>query len=193
MDEGWLDAEAAVAFSRSLCIAPDDADGLDGLARALARSGDKTGALAAHSRAIAQRPDSATLRTHHASSLLICGEPEQAQVEAEAALELDPHDQQAWALLGLAWRALGDPREPWLNDTDTLVQTFDLPAPVGFGTIEAMEDQEFLAQRGLWDGDVIVGGGGQGWRFGRDRLRIGRLQCAAEETDYEGRAEDITG
>ena len=133
-------ADAAESFASGLRKRPDDAELLDGLARSLARRGDIAAALDAHARAIASRPGNADFRVHHATSLLMAGEPQFAQAEAEVALRLAPEDQHALALLGLAWRALGDPREAWLNDTERLVQSFDLPAPPGFASTEAFND-----------------------------------------------------
>ena len=53
-----------------------------------------------------------------------------AAAAAEAAIDAVrrvPDDQSGWALLGTAWRLLGDPRERWLCDYDRLVMTIDLP------------------------------------------------------------------
>jgi tetratricopeptide (TPR) repeat protein len=50
---------------------------------------------------------------HH---LLARHEPDRAAAAAEEALALDPDAQMAWALLGTAWRLMGDAREHWLYD-----------------------------------------------------------------------------
>jgi hypothetical protein len=51
---------------------------------------------------------------------------------AETAVRLDPLDQQAWATLGLAWRATGHPADGWLDDYQKHVQVYDLAPPEGW-------------------------------------------------------------
>ena len=41
---------------------------------------------------------------------------------------VDRFDQNAWAMLSVAWRLLDDPREQWLCDYDRLVMITDVPA-----------------------------------------------------------------
>ena len=48
------------------------------------------------------------------------------------ALELDPHNQEAWSHLGTAWRLAGDPREEWLFDYERLVGYVEVEPPAGF-------------------------------------------------------------
>jgi hypothetical protein len=64
--------------------------------------------------------------------LLQAGQHTQAAQVAETAVRLDPLDQQAWATLGLAWRATGHPGEHWLDDYAQHVQAYDLPPPEGW-------------------------------------------------------------
>lgn len=56
-----------------------------------------------------------------ATNLLTLHEASPAAALAEQALQRAPQDQEAWALLGTAWRLLGDARAAWLFDTDRLV------------------------------------------------------------------------
>ena len=81
-------------------------------------------------------PGEAPLRINQAASLLLAGQPDAAAVAAQLACELAPEDQNAWALLGLAWRLLGDPREAWLNDYRWVVAV-DLEPPAGYADMAA--------------------------------------------------------
>lgn len=137
--ERW--ADAAQVFGQALDREPGRAHWHDGLGRCLVRMGDIEAGLARHAQAVALAPHDAELRSNHAMSLLIARRPADARDEAEAALALAPLDQQALALLGLAWRLLGDPREAWLNDHARLVRVVDLAPPDGYGDIDTfMQD-----------------------------------------------------
>jgi uncharacterized protein (TIGR02466 family) len=104
----------------------------DGLGQALSRLGRFEEALAAHRRAVELAPQEAATHISHASSLLQAGQTPLAAQAAETAVRLAPLDQQAWAVLGLAWRANGDAREAWLDDYRQHVQVFDLEPPKGW-------------------------------------------------------------
>jgi len=141
-------ADAAACFEQALQCDPPAAVFHDGLARALARLGRLDESLAHHAHAVALAPADAPLRTSHATTLLMARRADAAAVQAQAACELGPDDQQAWALLGLAWRLSGDPREPWLNDMARLVSVVDLQAPPGFDDMESFNRalaQELIA------------------------------------------------
>lgn len=126
--------EARGAFEEALLRCRGDvakAEALDGLARCLVRLGDFDQGLDAHERAVALAPRKAELRVNHAASLLVAGRAAAAASVAQAALAVAPEHQHALALLGLAWRSLGDPRECWLNDYERFVGVFDLTAGAG--------------------------------------------------------------
>jgi len=125
-------ADAAACFELALQRDTPAAGFHDGLARALARLGNFEGSLAHHSQALALSPADAALRTSHATTLLMARRADAAADQAQAACALAPDDQLAWALLGLAWKLVGDPRETWLNDMRRLVSVVDLQAPPGF-------------------------------------------------------------
>ena len=125
-------AEAAAAYAMAAASDGAAAGYFDGLGQALSRLGRFDESLAAHRRAVELAPQQAATRINFASSLLQAGQAKQAAHEAEVAVRLDPLDQQAWALLGLAWRATGDTREAWLNDYHQQVQVFDLEPPDGW-------------------------------------------------------------
>jgi hypothetical protein len=81
-------------------------------------------------------PQDPSIRTNQASTMLMAGLLAEAAAAAQAACELSPLDQNAWALKGLAWRLLGDPREAWLNGPQW-IQAVDLPVPHGHASMEA--------------------------------------------------------
>ena len=129
-------ADAATAYAEALRRAPQSAALHDGLANCLVRIGEIDAGLAAHNRAIDLAPRDVQAHVNHATSLLIARRAESAARAAERACELAPDNQNAWALLGLAWRVLGDPREAWLND-DARVMAVDLPPPSGFADMDS--------------------------------------------------------
>ena len=130
-------ADAAAVFEQALARAPGAAPWLDGLGRCLVRLGQHARGLQAHERAIAAQGAQSDLRVNWASSLLIAGQSAAAAEQAQAAIALAPLDQQAWALLGTAWRLLGDPRAVWLHDAVRLVSVVDLAPPAGFESMAA--------------------------------------------------------
>ena len=137
-------ADAAAAFEQALARAPEAAPWLDGLGRCLVRMGQHVQGLQAHEKAIALQGGQAELRINWAGSLLVAGRPAEAAEQAQLALTLTPLDQQAWALLGSAWRLLGDPRAEWLHDVERLVKVVDLAPPPGFASMATFN--EALAQ-----------------------------------------------
>ena len=128
-------ADAAAAFTLAAAAQPDAPGYLDGLGQALSRLGRFEDALSAHRRAVELAPAHAAVHVSHASSLLQAGQVEPAAQAAQVAVRLDPLDQQAWAMLGVAWRAgeAGISRsEAWLNDYGQHVQVYDLAPPDGW-------------------------------------------------------------
>ena len=130
-------ADAAAAFSLALEREPQAAGFLDGLGRCQVRLGEVDAGLASHRRAIALAPGNAELHANHAASLLVARRPDAALDQAEIAHQLAPMDQYALALMGLAWRALADPREAWLNDYQGMVQIFELEPPPGWADMDS--------------------------------------------------------
>ena len=130
-------AEAAAAFARAAACADTVPGYFDGLGQALARQGHFDAALAAHRRAVELAPQQAATHISHATCLLQAGELALAAQVAEGAVRLDPLDQQAWATLGLAWRATSHPGQHWLDDYAQHVQVYDLPPPEGWPDMAA--------------------------------------------------------
>lgn len=80
-------------------------------------------------------PSNSDLAFHLCAALLRKGDPQKAAVAAEQGLQLAPADQLGLALLGSAWRMMGNARDEELNGYDSLIGIFDLPAPKGFSSM----------------------------------------------------------
>ena len=87
----------------------------------------------------------ANLLSCAAEAALLGGDPEKAVMLCERALALEPTDQIALAMLGTAWRMLGDERDEALNGYDSLIQIYDLEPPEGFSDMES-----FNAELNAW-------------------------------------------
>jgi Tfp pilus assembly protein PilF len=109
-------------------------------ASALAMLGDLGQAKQILENLTSQYPDDTTPHNIFTHVLLALGEPDRAEKHALKATTLTPVDQSGWSYLTLIWRLLGDPREYWLADYETLVRPVDIEAPPGYQTIE-----DFLA------------------------------------------------
>ena len=125
-------AHAQQTFRHALRIAPDNADVLQGLGKALEALNDPDGADVAYAAGLAADPENGAILEGHAAFLLRRGDAQLAEPVAEKAWHLNPNSQTALALLGLCWRAAGDSRDAWLNDYQNHVQVFDLDAPAGY-------------------------------------------------------------
>jgi tetratricopeptide (TPR) repeat protein len=75
----------------------------------------------------------------YARHLMTAGRADEAAERLLEATRIAPHNQEAWANLGTAWRLLGDPREHWLCDYEQFVGAVDVEPPPG------MTEDEFLA------------------------------------------------
>ena len=124
--------EASEAYAEASQRSPETAGLLDGLARCLVRLGDVDKGLAIHARAVELAPSDVGIRSSHANSLLIARRAQAAEIEAAAACASAPDDQFAWALRGLAWQALADPRATWLNGGQRFISAIDLEPPEGY-------------------------------------------------------------
>ena len=95
-------------------------------AQALSWQGNDAAALDLLHRAVAVDPAHQPLHTTIAHVALKSGDPATARAAAMQAAQLAPEDQTAWALLSVALRLLGDPREHWLTDYDSHIGIVDL-------------------------------------------------------------------
>lgn len=74
---------------------------------------------------------------HRAWAALRLGAVDEAEQAALLASRLQPQEQTGWALLGIAWRLKGDPREQWLLDYETMISANDLVTPRGWASTGA--------------------------------------------------------
>jgi tetratricopeptide (TPR) repeat protein len=138
--------------------------------------------------AIRRDPENPDLCFRLCAALLRKGDPQKAAFLTELGLRQTPADQLGLALLGSAWRMMGDERDEELSGYDSLIRTFDLPPPEGFSSmtqfnieLAACLDQlhpptrEYLAQS--------LRGGSQtsGRLFGTGHDLIERLQVRIRE------------
>lgn len=145
-------AEAAEAFARAAHLGPA-AGYFDGLGQALARLGRHDEALHAHRQAVALAPELAATHISHAACLLQAGQAPAAVVSAQTAVRLAPTDQQAWAMLDLAWRATDHPGAQWLNDYGRMIHVYELEPPPGWPDIDAFNAALTQALLGLHTDD----------------------------------------
>ncbi|HKS57528.1 MAG TPA: tetratricopeptide repeat protein [Steroidobacteraceae bacterium] len=117
------------------------------LGRALASQGRTSEAYRHVQHALDSDPQP-RFRLDAARLCLIGNDAAAALSHLDAVLEATPNDQVAIAYRGVCWRLLGDAREPALNDYSRFVQTFDLPAPSGYSSIDAFNQDlaRMLAQ-----------------------------------------------
>jgi len=141
-----------IALARALLEADRAAESLDWLhplrravadepvldwlaADALDRLDRSAEAAVLYARVAARLGDSrADFLNAHARHAFRRGDPALARDCAERAVRRDPGNQEAWSLLGLAWRLAGDPREFWLFGYEQLVGELDIETPPGFAS-----------------------------------------------------------
>jgi tetratricopeptide (TPR) repeat protein len=114
---------------------PANLNAVLGAAAALNQLGRHGNAFMELERALGRYPQSAPLYHQLAATALEAREPHGAAAMAEKAPTLAPLDQYGLALLGSAWRMLGDERDEILNAYDALIAVFDLETPDGFSTM----------------------------------------------------------
>lgn len=128
--------EASDTFAHALSLAPGNVVAREGFAAALSRLGEYGPALNEYYALLDAYPDNVEIRCSFAECLMRSGDPRKGAREAEEAMNRAPDNQLAIALWGTALRQLGDGREEEFNDTENLVQVFDLEAPEGFTDME---------------------------------------------------------
>ena len=60
----------------------------------------------------------------------------EAQEVLNNVLQQQPDNKHGWALLGIVWKMLGDPRSEVLNDYDQLVREYFIDVPKGYDSVE---------------------------------------------------------
>jgi Flp pilus assembly protein TadD len=126
---------ALEAFAQALHLAPDDPVVLNCYAVTAGALGRAEEAVAMHERSAALSPDGINGNSNFATTLLRVGDPQRALQMLAGNLQRAPLDQNTLALMSVAFRALGDPRDAWLMGYDTLVRVFDLEPPAGYADI----------------------------------------------------------
>ena len=91
------------------------------------------------------RTRNALLYQQRAATALQARDPQKAAAMAEKSLTLSPVDQSGLAVLGTAWRMMGDERDEMLNGYDDLIRVFDLEPPQGFSSMA-----DFNAELNAW-------------------------------------------
>jgi hypothetical protein len=76
-----------------------------------------------------------------AEAALLAGDPEKAAALCQKSVALAPYDQATLAILGTAWRMLGDERDEALNGYDSLIQIYDLGPPDGFSDMDSFNTE----------------------------------------------------
>ncbi|MEO7815124.1 MAG: tetratricopeptide repeat protein, partial [Sphingomicrobium sp.] len=99
-------------------------------------SGDASAALDRLSRLPAELNASPASTIGRAQLAIRAGDPALGARLAEEYTRHQPAAQLGWAVLGIAWRLTGDPREQWLCDYERLVMVTDVPSPCGLGAAE---------------------------------------------------------
>jgi len=127
--------EAHTIFAALLARDPANLAAAVGAATALVQMKRYGEAEVLFESAIARDPVNPDLAFHLCAALLRKGDPQKAALVAEQGLRLSPADQLGLALLGCAWRMMGDERDEDLNGYDRLIQIFDLPPPEGFSNM----------------------------------------------------------
>jgi Flp pilus assembly protein TadD len=100
--------DAKEELEKALGVRPQDAQGQDLLAGVYFRLGVYPSAIRLWRGLLEEFPDDVVLRVNLGLCLFKTGQPEEARVELERALELDPEHARAWGYLGLTMWRLGD-------------------------------------------------------------------------------------
>jgi len=124
-------------FERAAPMMPGHVSPHDGLGMILARLNEFDAAIAEHEIALKMEPDNAHVWRNYSETLLRAGDAKKALVAADESLALEPNHQGAHAMRGVALDLLGDPRGDHLNDTENLVQVFELEPPQGYSDMES--------------------------------------------------------
>src|SRR5262249_30498733 len=114
--------------------APDRADIVSALGRALATQGRFSESIPHFQAAMAAEPGEVRHHRGLSEALLRAGEAKDARAVLRDALAIDPHDQITLAHLTVALRELGDSDYDRLVDP-RLVREFEIAPPPGFGDV----------------------------------------------------------
>lgn len=125
-------AEEALAHAKRVRAESDSPPAAVAHAGALLQLGDIDGATQVLEDASPRMGASPGFCIAFARQLIRARRPDAAASRAEFAAQRTPLDQEAWALLSVAWRMLDDPREDWLCDYERFVMVDDVAPPAGY-------------------------------------------------------------
>ncbi|MEI7791602.1 MAG: putative 2OG-Fe(II) oxygenase [Alphaproteobacteria bacterium] len=137
--------EALEVYRAAQALAPDDKAIATGVGNALNLMKRPAEALKVFDEVMARFGEDANLLSCAAEGAILSGDPQRGAALCEKSLMLAPHDQVALAMLGTAWRMLGDERDEALSGYDTLIKAYDLEPPEGFSDVES-----FNAELNAW-------------------------------------------
>jgi len=112
-----------------------------GVGLALVKSGNHAEAAAMLEEVARKFPDSVDVYCNLAGALAQAGDPQKGSVMAGRALEIEPGNQIALAMLGTCWRLMDDARDMVLNGYEDLIQQFDLEPPDGFSDMASFNQE----------------------------------------------------
>jgi tetratricopeptide (TPR) repeat protein len=190
---------ARECFERAASLLPQHPAPHDGLGLSLARLDNFDAAIREHEAAIALEPRNAKARRNFAETLLRAGDAPRALEVVEQALAIEPQDQYAIALLGVALRLLSDIREEQLNDCEKLVRVYEVAPPPGYASIEAFNvdlntylDRLHRDRRECVDQTLRRGSQTLDNLFGRGHAPVESLRAEIDKavTDYISRMDD---
>src|SRR5215469_5459948 len=127
---------AREAYERACHLAPQSVRAHDGLGLILARLGEFEHGTREHRTALAINPSDAFAWRNFAETLLRAGDAKGALEATERSLALEPQNQGAVAMWGVALRASGDPRDEELNDYEQFVRVYEISPPAGYSDVE---------------------------------------------------------
>jgi tetratricopeptide (TPR) repeat protein len=137
--------EAYQAYSEALALEPHNKIAAVGLGNTLNIMKQHAEAQKVLDSLLAQHSDEPNLLTCAAEAAISAGDPQKAAVLCERSVAVAPYDQVALAILGTAWRMLGDERDETLNGYESLIKIYDLDPPEGFSDMES-----FNAELNAW-------------------------------------------
>ena len=111
------------------------------LAYTLEQQGRWGEALLVHEGAIKTTGSHPNHRISYGRALLACQRPDEALEQIKLGAASTPFNQRSLAYLGLCWRMLGDERDDFLNDYESMVVPYDLPVPEGYASLAEFNER----------------------------------------------------
>jgi Tfp pilus assembly protein PilF len=102
----------------------------------LGQTGNAEQAVEYISNAVSKSPNNERYRIDAANFLIRREQYSQALAHLDVAQQINPLEQEMWALKGLCWRFTGDERDAWLNNYDLFVQAKRIDTPAGYDNLE---------------------------------------------------------